>query len=51
MLTRAGKPDILIFAAVITLLTIGLVMVFSASSIIGIADYGDPYHSFSGSPS
>lgn len=44
MLTRAGKPDILIFAAVITLLTIGLVMVFSASSIIGIADYGDPYH-------
>lgn len=44
MLTRGGKPDILIFAAVITLLTIGLVMVFSASSIIGIADYGDPYH-------
>ena len=43
MLVKGGKPDILIFAAVIALLSIGLVMVFSASSVMGIADYGDPY--------
>ncbi|HHT72650.1 MAG TPA: putative lipid II flippase FtsW [Firmicutes bacterium] len=44
MLTRGGKPDILIFAVVIALLSVGLIMVFSASSIMGISDYGDPYH-------
>ena len=43
MLVKGGKPDILIFAAAIALLSIGLVMVFSASSVMGIADYGDPY--------
>ncbi|NLM39728.1 MAG: putative lipid II flippase FtsW [Firmicutes bacterium] len=44
MFTRGGKPDILVFAAVIALLAIGLIMVFSASSVMGISDYGDPYH-------
>ena len=34
MLTRGGKPDILIFAVVMALLSVGLIMVFSASSIM-----------------
>ncbi|NLJ79480.1 MAG: putative lipid II flippase FtsW [Firmicutes bacterium] len=44
MSRRNGKPDIIIFTAVIILLSIGLVMVFSASSVMGLIDYGDPYH-------
>ena len=44
MFTKRGKPDILVFGAVIILLSIGLVMVFSASSVIGLAEHSDPYH-------
>ncbi len=44
MATRGGKPDIIIFSAVIILLSIGLVMVFSASFVLGLADFGEPYH-------
>ena len=44
MFTKGGKPDLLVFIAVIALLSIGLVMVFSASSVMGLADYGNPYH-------
>lgn len=44
MFTKGGKPDIVIFLAVIILLSLGLVMVFSASSVMGINDYGDPYY-------
>jgi len=44
MFTKGGNPDLIIFAAVIILLSIGLVMVFSASSIMGINDFRDPYH-------
>jgi len=45
MLTKGGKPDIIIFAAVLALLSIGLIMVFSASSVIGITESSDPYRS------
>lgn len=44
MFGKDGRPDILIFAAVIVLLSVGLVMVFSASSVMGLVDFGDPYH-------
>ncbi|NLM26413.1 MAG: putative lipid II flippase FtsW [Firmicutes bacterium] len=44
MLTRTGKVDLLVFTAVIALLSIGIVMVFSASSVMGINDFRDPYH-------
>lgn len=44
MVTKKGKPDFFIFIAVIILLGLGLVMVFSASSVLGLSDYGNPYH-------
>lgn len=44
MFTKGGKPDLLVFTAVLILLSIGLVMVFSASSVMGISDFGDPFH-------
>lgn len=44
MFTKKGKPDLVVFLAVIILLSLGLVMVFSASSVIGLADAGNPYH-------
>ena len=44
MFTKSGKPDILVFGAVIILLSIGLVMVFSASSVMGFSEHRDPYH-------
>ncbi|MBO8142090.1 MAG: putative lipid II flippase FtsW [Firmicutes bacterium] len=40
----SGRPDVLIFAAVVLLLAIGLVMVMSAGSVTGMIEYGDPYH-------
>ena len=42
--TREGKIDLIVFTAAITLLSIGLVMVFSASSVMGINDFRDPYY-------
>lgn len=44
MFTKSGKPDLLAFISVIVLLSLGLVMVFSASSVMGLADFGNPYH-------
>lgn len=44
MFTKGGNPDLIIFTAVILLLSIGIVMVFSASSVMGINDFRDPYH-------
>lgn len=44
LFTKRGNPDILVFTAVIILLSIGVVMVFSASSVMGINDFRDPYH-------
>lgn len=42
--TKEGSIDLIVFTAVIALLSIGLVMVFSASSVMGINDFRDPYH-------
>ena len=44
MFTKGGKIDLWAFAAVIILLSLGLVMVFSASSVMGLADSGNPYY-------
>ncbi len=44
MFTKGGKIDLFAFIAVIILLSLGLVMVFSASSVMGIADAGNPYY-------
>lgn len=44
LFTREGSIDLIVFTAVIVLLSIGLVMVFSASSVMGINDFRDPYH-------
>lgn len=44
MFTKGGKVDLWTFIAVIMLLSLGLVMVFSASSVMGLADAGNPYH-------
>ena len=38
--------DQMMFFAVVTLVAIGLVMVFSASSVISLEDYGDKFHFF-----
>ncbi|NLY10367.1 MAG: putative lipid II flippase FtsW [Firmicutes bacterium] len=46
MFTKKGKPDLIIFTAVVMLLSIGLVMVLSASSSLGISGFRDPYHYF-----
>lgn len=42
--TKEGKIDLIVFTAVIVLLSIGLVMVFSASSVMGINDFRDPHY-------
>jgi len=39
-----GRPDVLIFAAAVALLAIGLLMVTSAGSVTGLIQYGDPYY-------
>ncbi len=44
MFSRGGNSDLMVFSAVIILLSIGIVMVFSASSVMGINDFRDPYH-------
>jgi cell division protein FtsW len=44
MFTKGGKVDLWAFIAVIILLSLGLVMVFSASSVMGLADAGNPYY-------
>lgn len=44
MFSNEGKPDLVVFTAVILLLSIGIVMVFSASSVIGLSDHRDSFH-------
>ncbi|HAI52548.1 MAG: putative lipid II flippase FtsW [Limnochordia bacterium] len=44
MFTKGGKPDLILFLAVIALVSLGLIMVFSASSVMGLADAGNPYY-------
>lgn len=44
MLTKGGKPDLILFVAVIVLVGLGLIMVFSASSVMGLTDAGNPYY-------
>ncbi len=44
MFTKKGNPDLLVFTTVIVLLSIGIIMVFSASSVMGISDFRDPFH-------
>ena len=44
MFTKGGKPDLILFLAVIILVSLGLIMVFSASSVMGLADAGNPYY-------
>lgn len=39
-----AKPDLLVFGAAMLLLGIGLIMVFSASSIMGLSDFRDSFH-------
>ncbi len=39
---RGGLPDLVIFVATLALLSIGIVMVFSASSVTAYHELGDP---------
>lgn len=41
---RRGQPDYLLFFTILTLLAIGIVMVFSASMVRSVKFYGTPYH-------
>ncbi|HHY63307.1 MAG: putative lipid II flippase FtsW [Bacillota bacterium] len=41
---RGGLPDLVIFVATLALLSIGIVMVFSASSVTAYHELGDPYY-------
>lgn len=38
------SPDLILFAATLALLVIGIVTVFSASYTTGLSDFGDPYY-------
>ncbi len=44
MSERKGLPDLMIFIAVLALLSIGIVMVFSASSVMAYHELGDAYY-------
>lgn len=44
MSEHRGLPDLMIFIAVLALLSIGIVMVFSASSVMAYHELGDPYY-------
>jgi len=37
-------PDFWLLASILSLLTIGIVMVYSAGSVLGFHDYGDPFY-------
>ena len=39
---RGGLPDLVLFIATLALLSIGIVMVFSASSVTAYSELGDP---------
>ncbi|MHB1042059.1 MAG: putative lipid II flippase FtsW [Eubacteriales bacterium] len=46
MLSKKSSPDFMLFITVITLLAIGVVMVFSASEYSTLVRYGDSFHFF-----
>jgi cell division protein FtsW len=41
---KNGPPDIFIFVSTVLLLSIGIVMVYSASSVMALSQYGDSAH-------
>jgi len=41
---RRGRPDYILFFAILTLLAIGITMVFSASMVRSLKFYGNPYY-------
>lgn len=41
---KRGSPDYVLFFTVLTLLAIGIIMVFSASMVRSVKAYGHPYH-------
>ncbi len=46
MRLKKGPPDFILFISALTLLGIGLVMVFSSSAVTANVNYGDPYYFF-----
>ncbi|MGB4338624.1 MAG: stage V sporulation protein E, partial [Bacillota bacterium] len=44
MKQRAGLPDIILFITVLALLSLGIVMVFSSSSVTAFQELGDAYY-------
>ncbi len=44
MASRTGRPDVLIVAAVVALLALGIIVVMSAASVTDLIQYGDPYY-------
>jgi cell division protein FtsW len=46
MRLKKGPPDFVLFITTLALIGIGLIMVFSASSVTANVDYGDPYYYF-----
>jgi cell division protein FtsW len=41
---RRRRPDLVLLGAILALLTIGIVMVYSSSAVKGYVQYDDPYH-------
>lgn len=41
---KRRRPDWILFGAILALLTIGIVMVYSSSAVKGYIQYDDPYH-------
>ncbi len=46
MRLKKGPPDFILFITTLTLLGIGLIMVFSSSAVTANVNYGDPYFFF-----
>ncbi|SHG94457.1 cell division-specific peptidoglycan biosynthesis regulator FtsW [Thermosyntropha lipolytica DSM 11003] len=46
MRLKKGPPDFVLFVTILALLSIGLIMVFSASSVTSNVKYGDAYYYF-----
>ncbi|HOA70443.1 MAG: putative lipid II flippase FtsW [Bacillota bacterium] len=43
-IVRRGEPDYILFFTVLTLVALGIIMVFSASMVKSLRFYGNPYH-------
>lgn len=46
MRLKKGPPDFILFISALTLLGIGLIMVFSSSAVTASVNHGDPYYFF-----